>query len=52
LELSNKGIKTALSENENLLQGLNIAGGKLTCQSVANAQGIPSVSLASGLHIL
>ena len=52
LELANKGIKTALLENKNLLQGLNVVGGKLTCDSVAKAQNIPATSLESGLQIL
>lgn len=52
LELANKGIKTALSENSGLLQGLNIVGGKLTCGSVASAQQLSAISLESGLQIL
>jgi alanine dehydrogenase len=52
LELANKGIKRALSENPGLLQGLNIVGGKLTSSSVASAQQIMAISLESGLQIL
>jgi len=52
LELANKGIKTALSENSGLLQGLNIVRGKLTCSSVALAQHLPGISLESGLALL
>jgi len=52
LELANKGIKTALSDNKSLLRGLNIVGGKLTCNSVALAQNIPVISLESALQLL
>jgi len=52
LALANKGIKSALSENTGLLQGLNIVGGKLSCRSVALAQQIPVISLKSGLQLL
>jgi alanine dehydrogenase len=52
LELANKGIKRALSENPGLLQGLNIVDGKLTSSSVASAQQIMAISLESGLQIL
>ncbi len=38
LELANKGIKAALSENSDLLQGLSIMRNQLTCSTVGLAQ--------------
>ena len=39
IELANKGITQALTDNIHLLQGLNIYQGKVTYQAVAEAQG-------------
>ena len=39
IELANKGIKTAIVENEHLRAGLNIYQGEVTYQAVADAHG-------------
>ncbi len=39
LQLANKGWKTALAENPHLRNGLNVAGGKITCEPVAQVLG-------------
>ncbi len=39
--LADKGWKRALADDRNLLQGLNVAEGKVTCQPVADALGYP-----------
>lgn len=52
LALANKGIKTALTDDSHLLEGLNIVAGRLTNPSVAAAQSIPSISLTDGLSLL
>jgi alanine dehydrogenase len=40
MQLANKGWKRALRENEALLKGLNITGGKVTYPGVAEAFGL------------
>ncbi|CAM3545040.1 alanine dehydrogenase [Parendozoicomonas haliclonae] len=40
LELANKGTRKALEENAHLLNGLNVCKGIITCESVAEAQGL------------
>jgi alanine dehydrogenase len=37
--IANKGWKRALADDVHLLQGLNVAFGKVTCEPVAQAQG-------------
>ena len=37
LQLANKGWKRAMKENPALLNGLNIASGKITFEAIANA---------------
>jgi alanine dehydrogenase len=39
MQLANKGWKRALRENDALLKGLNITGGKVTYPGVAEAFG-------------
>ena len=39
--LADKGWKRALADDRHLLQGLNVAEGKVTCQPVADALGYP-----------
>jgi alanine dehydrogenase len=41
LALADKGWRTALSQDPHLLAGLNVCDGKVTCQPVAEAQGLP-----------
>ncbi|MGM0561326.1 MAG: alanine dehydrogenase, partial [Pseudomonadota bacterium] len=43
LALANKGWKRALAENEHLMEGLNVAHGKITYAAVANAHGLDSI---------
>lgn len=50
LELANKGWKRACSENPHLANGLNVHDGKVTYQAVADALGLPCVSLDSVLR--
>ncbi len=40
LALADKGYKQALKDNEHLRNGLNVAGGKVTYQAVAEAHGL------------
>jgi len=40
LALADKGWRTALSQDPHLLAGLNVCDGKVTCQPVAEAQGL------------
>jgi alanine dehydrogenase len=41
LELANYGYPQALREDKALARGLNIVNGKVTCQGVAKAHGLP-----------
>ncbi|GAH82857.1 unnamed protein product, partial [marine sediment metagenome] len=41
LELANYGYPQALREDKALAKGLNIVNGKVTCQGVARAHGLP-----------
>lgn len=41
LALADKGWRMALSQDPHLLAGLNVCDGKVTCQPVAEAQGLP-----------
>lgn len=50
LKLANKGWKRACSENPHLANGLNVHDGKVTYQAVADALGLPCVSLNSVLQ--
>ncbi len=43
LEMADNGIKDAMNRDRGLLQGLNVFDGKLTCQGVADAFGMPLV---------
>jgi alanine dehydrogenase len=43
LALADKGVKAALGANPHLLDGLNVIGGHLTCEAVAEALGLPFV---------
>jgi alanine dehydrogenase len=41
LALADKGYRRALIEDANLRAGLNVHDGRVTCQAVANALGLP-----------
>jgi len=41
LALADKGWRMALSQDPHLLAGLNVCDGKVTCEPVAEAQGLP-----------
>ncbi len=41
LDLADKGWRQALRDNPHLRNGLNVAGGKITCQAVARALDLP-----------
>ena len=41
LALADKGYRRALSEDPNLRAGLNVHQGRITCQAVADALGVP-----------
>jgi len=43
LRLADRGWKAALAADPHLRAGLNVAGGKVTCAPVAEAQGLPYV---------
>jgi alanine dehydrogenase len=49
LELANKGLKRAVSENPYLAEGVNTVNGKLTYRAVADAQGRPYTHLREAL---
>mgnify|MGYP000276404038 CR=1 FL=1 len=51
LELANKGVKKALSENHHLLQGLNISKSQITCPAVGIAQNKLSITPEEGLAL-
>lgn len=44
LAIANKGIKQALSDDEHLRRGLNVALGNVTYRAVAEAQSLPCIS--------
>lgn len=47
LQIANKGVEKAIKENEALLKGVNIIGGKVTNQGVASALGYDYVEASS-----
>ena len=49
LALADKGWKRALAEDKNLLAGLNVWNGKITCEPVAKALGLPYTPAAAAL---
>ena len=49
LELANKGLKKAVSDDAHLAEGVNTFGGKLTYKAVADAQGRPYTPLAQAI---
>lgn len=49
LQLANKGWQEALREDAGLAKGLNVVDGKVSCQAVAEALGLPYVPLAEVL---
>jgi alanine dehydrogenase len=51
LAIADKGWKKALADDPHLRAGLNVTDGKVTCQPVAEAHGLPYVSPESVLHI-
>jgi len=51
LALADKGWKQALIQDAHLREGLNVCEGKVTCEPVAEAHGLPYVSAESVLGI-
>ena len=51
LALADKGLKRALEADEHLRAGLNIHGGVLTCEAVAEALGLPYTPAGDSLGI-
>jgi alanine dehydrogenase len=49
LQIADKGYKKAVQENCGLAKGVNVIGGKVTYQAVADALGLPFTSLAEAL---
>ncbi|WP_310551280.1 alanine dehydrogenase [Paenibacillus glufosinatiresistens] len=49
LQIANKGLAAALRENSGLRDGLNIAGGAVTCEAVAKALSQPYVPAEEAL---
>lgn len=54
IRLAGKGVQAALSEDVGLLKGLNVLGGKLTYQAVAEAfgMGYTAPNLTAGVHVV
>jgi alanine dehydrogenase len=50
LQLANKGVVQAVSENKALAKGVNTLDGVLTCRAVAEAHGLPFQELAEVLR--
>jgi alanine dehydrogenase len=50
LTLANKGFKTALMDDENLRNGLNVHNGMVTIEAVAEALGYSYVDAVTALH--
>ena len=51
LALADKGWKQALTQDPHLREGLNVCEGKVTCEPVAQAHGLPYVSAESVLGL-
>ncbi len=51
ISLANKGYKAALAADKNLLNGLNVYKGMVTCQSVAENLGFDYVEPAAALNL-
>lgn len=51
LALANKGHRRALAEDEHLMQGLNVAGGKVAYKAVAEAHDMPYVPAEEALGL-
>jgi len=51
LALANKGWKQALIDDAHLRDGLNVCAGKLTCEPVAQAHGLPYTRAESVLGL-
>ena len=49
IRLADMGVRGALNDDPGFLQGLNVAGGKLTYQAVAASQGLEAVDPSVGL---
>ncbi len=52
VQLADKGPQKALADNPHLLEGLNVARGKLTCPMVGVAQQRESITAQEGLALL
>jgi alanine dehydrogenase len=42
-QIANKGVKQAITDNRALYRGVNVAGGAVTYEAVANSLGLPYV---------
>ena len=51
LALADKGWRKALEQDPHLREGLNVCEGKLTCEPVAEAHGLPYTSAESVLGL-
>ena len=51
LEIADKGWKGAFRANPNLLMGLNVHRGNVTCEPVAQAHGLPYVTPGESLEV-
>lgn len=49
LQIAGKGALKAVQENEGLLNGVNIANGKITCKAVADALGEEYYTVAQAM---
>jgi alanine dehydrogenase len=52
LALADLGVKEALGRDPHLLAGLNVAGGRITCAPVAEAQNLNHAPAAGALAAL
>ena len=52
LALADKGAKQAMLDDSHLLEGLNVCEGKITCESVAEAQNLAYTSAAEAVKTL
>ena len=45
VEIANKGWKKAMPENKEIVPGLNVVNGKITCKGVSDAFGLEYVPI-------
>jgi alanine dehydrogenase len=51
LALANKGVRSAMQEDEHLRNGLNVHAGKVTCSAVAEALELDYIDALSALGV-